>query len=131
MGAEFLHAWEMKDVERWLYSEGLSEAMHAFRKAGIKGEDLLDMNADNVAAKLADVDEATVMRICAALLPLKHVWKHSRWAAGLKVDLKPPKPFAPPQLVADLHVLVDGASHLPPGASGAYVEMEVITTDYH
>jgi len=125
VGAEFLHAWEMKDVERWLYSEGLSEAMHAFRKAGIKGEDLLDMNADNVAAKLADVDEATVMRICAALLPLKHVWKHSRWAAGLKVDLKPPKPFAPPQLVADLHVLVDGASHLPPGASGAYVEMEV------
>ena len=130
VGAEFLHAWEAKDVERWLYSEGLDEVVHAFRSAKLRGEDLLDMNPNNAGDKLKDVDSAAVMRVCAALMPLKHIWKHTRQAAGLKTNVKPVKPAQLTKLVADLHVLIDGASHLPPGASGAYVDIELVCSDF-
>jgi len=136
LGAEFLHAWEQKDVERWLYAAGLDDMVQAFKTAELKGEHLLDMNASNAGDQLKDVDDAGLLRLCAALQPLKQVWKHSRQAAGLSLKPhakppppEPPKPPPPPKrarpLVAELHVLVDGASHLPPGASGAYVEVEV------
>jgi len=130
VGAEFLHAWEAKDVERWLYSEGLDEVVHAFRSAKLRGEDLLDMNPNNAGDKLKDVDSAAVMRVCAALMPLKHIWKHTRQAAGLKTNVKPVKPAQLTKLVADLNVLIDGASHLPPGASGAYVDIELVCSDF-
>lgn len=123
VGAEFLHAWEMKDVERWLYAEGLDEAVNAFRTAKIKGEDILDLNPNNVVTKL-NVDDSIAMRVCASLLPLKSSWKRSRQIAGLKTNMKPARPTHT-KLVADLHILVDGATYLPPGSSGAYIEVEV------
>ena len=33
LGAEFLRAWEQKDVERWLYAAGLDDMVQAFKAA--------------------------------------------------------------------------------------------------
>lgn len=125
LGVSFLHAWIFKDIERWLYAEGLEDTVAAFRSTKLTGEDLIRMTPDNAATTLALSDSATVMRICAALLPLKRAWKRARRAAGMPESLpEDPPPTRPPRLVADLHVLIDGAACLPPGATGAYVQIE-------
>lgn len=120
VGAEFAHAWELKDVQRWLYAEGLEDAVAAFRSAKIKGEDLIKLTPAEVAG-LFD-DKTMAMRVCGALHPLKRSWKRSRQAAGLKINLNPAIPKHD-RLLAELHVLVDGAAFLPPGSSGAYIEI--------
>jgi len=126
VGCEFAHAWELKDVERWLYAEGLEDAVAAFRSAKVKGDDLIRMTPADVAHLIED--KTMSMRICGALHPLKRSWKRSRQAAGLKTNLNPPVQKHD-RLVAELHVLIDGASQLPPGCSGAYIEVCTVAAD--
>ena len=61
----------------------------------------------------------------AQVMPLKEEWKAARTAAGLKTKLTPAAPDRAKRLVAELHVLIEGAGSLPPGAVGAYVLLEL------
>jgi hypothetical protein len=130
IGAEFAHVWEFKDIERWLHSEGLGDTVAAFRSAKITGEDLLKLAPGDIGKTLGLEDSPTVMQICAALLPLKRVWQMSRQEAGLDASLKPKEDVSAPRLVADLHVLVDGAMSTPPGATGACIEISLEGTSH-
>jgi hypothetical protein len=78
-----------------------------------------------VAEHLGINDGTTTMRILERVMPLKEEWKAARQAAGLKTRLDPADPDRPKRLVAELHVLIYGLSTLPPGASGAYVLLEL------
>lgn len=111
----------------WLRSSGLGDLVANFRSAKVNGEELLQLTPKNTGEKLNLKDETAVMRVVAAVMPLVNDWKAARQAAGLSTKLTseaPAKP-RPKRLVADLHVMLYGAAALPPGATGAYVLLEL------
>jgi len=120
-----VHAWEKHHVLSWLHSVGLGDTIANFKKHKFKGDDLLKLTPKNVAEHLGINDGTTTMRILERVMPLKEEWKAARQAAGLKTRLDPADPDRPKRLVAELHVLIYGLSALPPGASGAYVLLEL------
>ena len=110
----------------WLQSAGLGDLVANFRSAKVKGEDLLQLTPKNTGEKLGLKDETAVMRVVAAVMPLLTEWRAARQAAGLSIKLGPaPAAARPKRLVAELHVMLYGASALPPGATGAYVLLEL------
>jgi hypothetical protein len=96
-----------------------------FRTAKVTGEDLLQLTPKNTGENLGLKDETAVMRVVAAVMPLINEWKAARQAAGLSTKLGPTPKQRPKRLVADLHVMLYGAAALPPGATGAYVLLEI------
>jgi len=122
-----VHAWEMHHVLSWLHTVGLGDIIATFRAKKFKGEDLLKLTPKNAAEALKLADETTVMRVLEQVMPLKDEWKAARQAAGLMTmaTFNPPAPDRVNRLVAELHVMIQGMSSLPPGASGAYVILEL------
>jgi len=123
--AGLVHAWEKHHVLSWLHDVGLDDLVSHFRAAKVDGEDLLKLKPKNVGDELKLTDQTAIMRVCAAIAPLQEAWKASRWAHGLKIKLGKPVPTRPKKLIAELHVLIYDLASLPPGASGAYVHLEL------
>ena len=120
-----VHAWEKHHVLSWLHTVGLGDVIANFKAKKISGEDLLGLTPKNLSEKLGLTDQTAVMRVLQQVMPLKQEWKAARQAAGLKLKIRPdPEPRAK-RLVAELHVLIEGLSTLPPGATGAYVLLEM------
>lgn len=122
-----VHAWEKHHVLSWLHAVGLGDVVAKVKAKGLSGEDLLLLTPKNISEELDLQDQTVVMRVLSQLMPLKEAWKAARQAAGLKIKLKEVEKPPPrtKRLVAELHVLIDGLSALPPGATGAYVLLEM------
>ena len=121
-----VHAWEKHHVLSWLHAVGLSDVVANFRTAKFIGEDLLRLTPKNIAEQLKLKDQTTIMRVMQQVMPLKEDWKAHRQAAGLRTKVGHPEGDRAKRLVAELHVLIEGLGcALPPGATGAYVRLEL------
>ena len=120
------HAWEKHHVLSWARVAGLDDLVAKFRAANLSGKELLRLAPRSVASTLKlGADEPAAFRVCAALAHLKARWGAARRAAGLPTKLEDDAIARHKRLLADLHVHISGAAVLPPGASGAYVLLEL------